>query len=307
MHRVLITGGTGSMGRRLVAKLLSKGFVVSVIALPGDRGIEDAKKAGASVIEADVASSETLAGVCKDVQTVYHLAAVILAPGREEIFTRVNLNGTKNMLSEARLSGVRHFIHVSSASVVYPNPNAYSLSKRASEELVKKSGLPYTIIRPTLAYEDGGAAEFMHYVNFLKRYPVVPLIGGGYALKRPVHVDDIVDGFASLAGNTKAINKTYNFSGGDTLSLREMSILLLSHIGCKKPVLTIPVSFCRLAAWLLNLFSPWLVKEPLFTWQTISGVTQNANLDNSDAVRDLGFCPRTFKEGLETLKSLKKK
>lgn len=306
MAKILVTGGTGVMGRRLLAQLMAKGHEVRVMALPGDPNLGATRKMGAEVVEADVADAASLVGVCQDVHTVYHLAAVILAPGREEIFTRVNVNGTRHILAEAKKNGVTHFVHISSASVVYPHPNAYSLSKRLAESLVKESGLNWTIVRPTLAYEDNGAAEFMHYVAFLKRFPVVPLIGGGRALKSPVHVEDIIQGLVGLFGQRNVFGKVYNFSGGSALSLRKMSELLLEWMGCPVRFITLPIGLCRAGARLVRLLSPWLFREPLLTWQTISGVTQDANLDNTWARQDFGYSPRPFEEGIRTLHSLKK-
>jgi len=303
---ILITGGTGNMGRRLTQKLIEKGHEVVVLTLPNDPNSEAAIRQGARVLYGDVSKRETLKGILDGIDTVYHLAAVILSPKDASIFERVNAQGTRNMVELAEKGGVRHFILVSSASVVYDHQNPYSLSKRAAERAVRSSGIPvWTVVRPTLAYEDGGTIEFVRFVEYLRKFPVVPFIGNGASLKRPVFVEDIIQGLSEMAGNGKTHQKTYNLSGGNALSLRQMADLLLIHMGEKRPILPIPLPICRILSLTERVLSKMTHHEPVLSWQTISGVTQDANLDPTEAMNDLGYSPRTFEEGLTQLVSLK--
>jgi NADH dehydrogenase len=218
------------------------------------------------------------------------------------VFEAVNYHGTANVLAECERAGVSHFIYVSSASVVYDNPNPYSLSKRMAEESVRASTVKYyTIVRPTLAYEKGGAEEFIHFVNYLKKFPIVPFIGNGKSLKSPVYVEDLVNGFTAIADNSKSYGKTYSFSGGSVHSMNDMAQMILDHMGMKKKFIHIPVSVCRLLAVAAMIIAKVTGGRPLLTWQTISGVTQNADLDNSTARLDLCYSPRPFTEGLKNI------
>jgi NADH dehydrogenase len=296
---ILVTGGAGVMGKRLVHRLASLGHTVRVLTLPGDSVAEGLKIANVEIVYGDITRPDSLAGLANGIDTVYHLAAVILSPMNPDIFMKVNFEGTSNILSECERAKVNHFVYISSASVVYERPNSYSLSKKKAEEIVKASTVShYTIVRPTLAYEKGGAEEFRHFTDYLLRFPVVPLIGNGAALKSPVYVEDIINGLVAIAGNSKSFGKIYNFSGGSVLSLRRMAEMILAKKGCNKLFVPIPVFVCRL----LSVFSMALAKctgkKPLLTWQTISGVTQNANLDYNLAAIDLGYKPRSFEDGL---------
>jgi NADH dehydrogenase len=299
---ILITGGAGVMGKRLVREFVAAGQKLRVLTLPGDAEAEKLRDNNVDIVYADITKPETLAGVADGVDTVYHLAAVILSPGKPELFDKVNYHGTANVLAECEKAKVNHFVYISSASVVYDNPNPYSVSKRKAEEIVRASTINYyTIVRPTLAYEKGGAEEFIHFVNYLKRFPIVPFIGNGNSLKSPVYVEDLVKGFTAIAGNSKSYGKTYNFSGGSVHSMNDMARMILDHMGINKPFIHIPVSLCRLLAVAAMIVAKISGRKPLLTWQTISGVTQNADLDNSSARVDLGYCPRTFSEGLKNV------
>jgi NADH dehydrogenase len=156
---------------------------------------------GCELREGDVVDEASLRGACDGVDTVYHLAAVIIAHD-DAIFPRVNRDGTAHVVAEAARAGVRHFVYVSSASVTYPLLTAYGRSKAEAEEIVRVEGrFAHTIVRPTLVYDETGGQEFLMFLAYLQRFPVVPFIGKGRARKRPVWSGDIVDGLLRLAGN----------------------------------------------------------------------------------------------------------
>ena len=154
----------------------------------------------------------------------------------------------------------------------------------------------WTIVRPTLVFEEGGGQEFLLFCDFLRRFPVVPLLGDGRARKRPVHVEDLIDGLVALAGNPRGYGQVYNLSGGDTVTMRELALLLLAQDGARKPLVPVPVPLCRLAAAVLGL----LLRRPHLSQHTIAGLTQHADLDPETARRDLGYHPIGIREWLAT-------
>lgn len=288
---ILVTGGAGVMGRRLVRGLLDRGDPVRVLDRPGTTLDEP----GAELRHGDVTDPASLEGVFDGVETVFHLAAVLIAHD-PIVFQRVNVGGTRNVVDAAIRAGAKHCIFVSSASVVYPHTTPYSQSKRECERIVREqTAMQWTIIRPTLAYNERGGEEFRMFLDYLRKYPVVPFIGRGRALKNPVHVDDLMRGFLAVVGNPKAYGKTYNFSGGEDIPIWELAHLMLKHQGVSKPFVPIPVPVCKALAGVL---ARTMARPPL-TWNVIAGVTQDANLDNSEARRDLGYAPIGVREGLQ--------
>jgi nucleoside-diphosphate-sugar epimerase len=303
---ILVTGGAGGMGKRLVRALAARGNQVRVLTLPGDRAAERLRGPLVEVCFGDVSDPSTLSQIMPGVTTVFHLAAILLASGREELFWKINYQGTRNLVSLGEASAVEHFIYVSSASILYPRSNKYARSKLAGEGAVINSRIPhYTIIRPTLAYEDGGAQEFVYFAEYLKRYPLVPFIGNGRALKTPVFVEDIINGLANIPGNPKSYGKTYYFSGSEEIPIRRLAELLLDHMGKKKQIIPIPVFLCRIICVAASALARITGNPSLLTWQTISGITQDLNPDNREAREDLYFNPRPFREGMQELRGLK--
>jgi NADH dehydrogenase len=293
MSRILVTGAAGVMGVRLVKRLLAQGFEVRALVLPNDRFRARLEGLGCDICEGDIGDASSLAGVCEGVGTVYHLAAVILSHD-PSVFERVNRAGTAHVVAEAQRAGVRHFVYVSSASVVYPKRTPYAESKLQAEALVKASGLDYTIVRPTLVYEPGGGQEIQLFLDYLRRFPIVPFIGRGGAIKRPVWSEDVVSGLARLAANPVALGKTYNFSGPEPLTMLELARLLLESADRPRPFVRLPVWLCVALAYVLKA----LLQQPPLTLSAIAGIVNDADLDPTSAMRDLGYDPIGAREGI---------
>jgi nucleoside-diphosphate-sugar epimerase len=293
--KALVTGAAGVMGARLVRGLRDAGWAVRALVLPRDPLRARLEGLGCEIFEGDVSARESLRGACLDVDTVFHLAAVIVSHD-PSVFARVNRDGTANLVAEAEASGdVRHFIYVSSASVIYPRRTLYAESKLQAEKLVAAArGIQHTIVRPTLVYEEGGGQEFMMFLDYLRRFSIVPFIGDGRAVKRPVLASDIVQGLLRLAGNPLAHGKTYNFSGGERITIGELAHLMLRHRGGDRPFLHLPVWLCRLAAAAMALF----MKRPPLTRNAIAGMVNDADLDPGLAMRELGYRPLGVRAGL---------
>src|SRR5579862_1447019 len=129
----LVTGAAGVMGVRLARGLVEAGWHVRALVLPGDPLRARLDGLGCEIREGDVGDAASLRGVADGVDTVYHLAAVIISHD-PSVFARVNRNGTAHVVAEAARARVRHFIYVSSASVTYPRRTPYAQSKLDAEE-----------------------------------------------------------------------------------------------------------------------------------------------------------------------------
>ena len=290
---VLVTGGAGEIGSRLVRRLVRAGHRVRALVLPHDPQRWRLDGLGCEVVQGDITRPHTLAPAMAGVHTVYHLAAVLLVED-PRLFVRVNIEGTRNVVHAAERAGVAHLIHVSSASVVYADSTPYSRSKKEGEAIVRGSGLSWTLVRPTLVYERGGGLEFKTFADFVTRYPVVPLVGDGRARKSPVHAEDLIEGLLAICDNPRAHGKLYNLCGGETLTIRELARLVLARQGLRRPMVSVPLPMCRMVAALVGR----LTGRSMLMRHTLAGLTQDADLDRGEAARDLGYSPVGIYEGI---------
>ncbi len=291
---VLVTGAAGEVGRRLVRRLAADGWQVRGLVLPGDPLRARLEGADCQIVEGDVRQPETLAPAAAGADAVLHLAAVILARDPRD-YDAINRRGTSNLVAAAAAAGVRHFVYVSSASVAYPRLTTYGRAKLDAEEVVaNERRFAHTIVRPTLVYDETGGQEFMLFRKYLRRFPLVPFVGPGSARKRPVYSDDVVDGLARIVGNQTCFGKTYNLSGPEAITLRDLGKLVLELEGAQRPFLHVPLPICRAIAAVLSR----VMRDPPLTPYAVAGFTNDADLDCSQAVEDFGYAPRGVREGL---------
>jgi NADH dehydrogenase len=292
---ILVTGGTGVMGSVLVKRLYDEGYKVCVLSLPDDPNVSAIKDYAADIRYGDISVKSDMENICEGIDLVYHLAAVVVSHD-ESLFKKVNIEGTRNLVEAAQKANVEHFIYISSASVIYPKSSAYSRSKQVCEEVVAFSTIPFTIIRPTLVYDvNKGGQEFDMFVSYLRKMPVIPFVGSGNVLKRPVFVEDIINGLLAIKYKETTFRKFYNFSGGEEITLKNFAKMCLKLMGKPyKPIIHLPVVFCIFLASVLKR----ILKKPPLTWQIITGMTQDANLDPMTSKKDLGYSPVKVTEKL---------
>jgi nucleoside-diphosphate-sugar epimerase len=291
---ILVTGGTGMVGSRLVRGLVDRGKRVRVLSLPGDPYASRLAGVDCRIVSGDIANRESLAHLLDEVKTVYHLAAVILSRD-PDVFRRVNSEGTRSLVEASKAAGVNHFIYVSSAAVLSPESSAYAKSKFHAETIVRnQETMESTVVRPTLIYGHGEGAEFRMFERFLETHSIVPFIGRGRAKKNPIHVDDFIQALMEIADNPRTYGKVYNLGGGEEITIRNLARLIVRTKGIRRWFVPVPVPLCRLLALVLER----TMKEPPLTRYAISRMVCEANLDHDAAREDLGFRPRGVSEGL---------
>lgn len=282
------------MGGRVVRLLRSRGVRVLVVDLDRPGARKRVESLGAEFRPADVSDPMSLRGAFEGVDAVLHLAALLLARGKLERLGEINAGGTANVLAASRDAGVRRFVHVSSISVTYARQNAYSLSKREAERLVQASDLDWTILRPTLAWGDPLAAEFGIFQRAVLATPFLPLPGGGRALKRPVHVDDLAEAFASCLASPASIRSVLTLSGPEAVSLRAMASRIRAARGHRGVSIPLPSWPCGLAAHAVEHLCTALGVAPPFDWQTFTGLIEHAAPSCEDAASLLQWNPRPW-------------
>jgi nucleoside-diphosphate-sugar epimerase len=139
--RLLLTGH-GRLGRPLLAELQRRGITGTVLLHRSDA---PALPPGWRSVRADVTSRASLAGICADCDEVLHLAGVTHS-NRASHYREVNAQGTANLIAESLRAGVQRFTLVSTRAIS-PAGGAYSRSRIEAEEIVRRSDLPWSIVR----------------------------------------------------------------------------------------------------------------------------------------------------------------
>lgn len=283
--KALVTGGAGVVGRALCRELLKRGVCVRVLSLPGDSLVQSLPP-GVEVAYGNVADYRSIRPAFDGVDCVFHLAAILLS-NDARAFEKINAGGTRNVVSACQDAGIRRLLYVSSISVTYPVLTPYGASKRAGEAAVKESGLEWTIVRPTLVIGDGGGVEFRMFADFVCRFPIYPMPGGGVAKKRPVRSVDLVKGIAAAGLSRDAVGKTYALAGPEVMTMAEMARRVLCQAGLRHKMLSVPWWLAKRLAVFKNRIGGRRVSAE----QALAGFLYDAVPDIESAKKDLDYHP----------------
>lgn len=235
--RILLTGGTGYVGSNIRAALIGKRLRLLV----RDKA-EAASLASETVelVEGDITDPATLRGVVDGCDTVINLVAIIEESGNAT-FDLINRQGTENLINEAkRVGGVRHFIQMSALGADNNPHYGYMVTKWQAEQVVKNSGIPWTIFRPSIIFGPGDG--FINVLAGLVRsFPIIPVVGTGQSKFHPVAVGEVAESFARAVDDPAMIGQTYELGGGKIYTYEGLLDAIAAKLGKKKRKAHVPV------------------------------------------------------------------
>ena len=328
---VLVTGGTGFLGRRLVERLHGQSRNIIVLAR---RPAEDLVGLGVRFICTDLADADAVRAACAGVETVFHTAAKVGVWGRYKDYFQANVLGTRALLEGCRAHGVKNFIHTSTPSVVYTGhdltgadeslpltthcPAAYPLTKAIAEREVLAANSPTLrtiVLRPHLIW-GAGDPHLVPRLLASARDGRLSIVGQGKNQVDMTHIQNAVDAHlmaesALTWSDSRAAGRAYFITDGVPVVLWDWINGLLHALN--EPPITKKISLrsaqvlgaaCELAWRMLPLSG-----EPPMTRFVAAELAKDHWFDISAARRDLGYEPRVnMANGMaELVKWLKRK
>ena len=289
--RVAVTGGTGFVGTHTVRALLEAGHEVVVVARGTRR---PPRRAGLTFFRADVADSPALAEAFASCQAVIHLPAVIRERGRQT-FERVNRMGSERVAAAALRAGVGHVIH-QSANGADPDPRfPYLMTKWQGEQATIGSGVPFTVIRPSLIFGPGDGF-FTLIARLMRLTPATVVAGDGSALFQPIDVADVVRCHL-IALQRGPSNGVHAIGGPEHLTYDDIVHTVKRAIGVHRFVVHVPVPAILPMAVIMDKLLP----RPPVTVDQLRMLSLN-NITRLDSVHaGFGFDPSRFADGADYL------
>ena len=288
-RKIFLTGGTGFVGTEILEELVRNKYKVKVL-------IHSPKPTTSSkfvkIVRGDVRNIEPFVDSVKGCDAVIHLVGIIREiPWKGVTYERLHVEATKNMITVAKENKIKRFIHMS-ANGAKPKGTKYQTTKYRAEQLVKNSGLTYTIFRPSIIF-----GEYDNFINRLARqmsFGIVPYVGDGNYQLQPVSVKTVAEAFVKSINNKKAFNKTYHLGGPDIYSYKELLDLIASIKGLKMIKIPIP-------AWFVKIFSSsfgWLPQFPITNGQ-VTMLLEGNTCDYEDVKYDLELVDSDLKESIK--------
>jgi uncharacterized protein YbjT (DUF2867 family) len=280
LSAVLVTGATGFTGSAVVPLLLAQGHSVRCLVRPSsDRRWLPA--AGIDWSVGDVGDPKSLAAAMAGIDVLVNIASL-------------GFGHAPTIVQAAREARVPKAVFVSTTALLTTLAAQSKEVRLAAEALIGESGIAATILRPTMIYGSRRDRNISRLIGYVKSSPVIPVFGSGRHLQQPVHVDDVAAAIASAAVTPLTAQRTYTVAGPEALTYNQVVDVVAAAVGRKVLKLHLPAR--PVVAGLALLESVGL-RLPVRSEQ-VRRLEEDKAFDIADAVRDLGFSPRPFPEGV---------
>ena len=190
--------------------------------------------------------------------------------------------------------GVRRVVFVSTTAI-FTQLNAGSKSIRlGAEATILASGLDTTILRPTMIYGTPGDRNMIRLVQWIKRWPVLPVFGTGRSLQQPVHVADVAWAVVQVLESPAAINRQFNISGAAPLTYNEVVRVTAQALARRIHLFHIP---SQPVVGLLNVIERLGITLPIKAEQILR-LNEDKAFSHAEAAEAFGYSPMTFEQGM---------
>lgn len=220
--KVFVTGGTGFVGKGILARLHEEGHHAVCLVRPGSEGkITRSHNGHITEVVSDLFDTVSLANAMEGCDAVIHLVGIIREqPKKGVTFPRLHVDATKHVLEAAKRCGIQRFVHMSALGAREQATSPYHQTKHAAEELVRGSGIPHVIFRPSVIFGPGD--EFVNMLADLVKLPVTPVIGDGSYPLQPVARETVADVFVQALSHPGATNRIYETGGPEPVTYSQI-------------------------------------------------------------------------------------
>jgi uncharacterized protein YbjT (DUF2867 family) len=249
---VLVTGGTGFVGPKVVHALRAQERPVRVLARKPDKQ-EQLRAWGCEIVQGDMTDAAELRSAVEGCDAVVHLVAILL--GSPQAFERVMVQGTRDLVGAAKEAGVRRFVLMSALGTSERTKDAspYYHAKWEEERAVEGSGLDHTIFRPSFVFgRDGGILG--NLVRMVRWSPVTPVVGTRQL--QPIWVDDMASYIARALEVGNKGDGTWELGGPDRVTWEELNERLRRVMGKRRLAFRVPTGLLKAGATAGELLPP---------------------------------------------------
>jgi nucleoside-diphosphate-sugar epimerase len=265
---IVITGAAGLVGQNLIPRLKAAGLtnLIAIDKHPANVGTLARLHPDIRVIEADLAQpgpwADSFAGAGTLLLNHAQIGALTEAP-----FIANNITATEHVLAAAKVHAIPHLVHISSSVVNSKAQDFYTETKKAQEQLVVASGLPCTILRPTLMFGWFDRKHLGWLARFMQRAPVFPVPGHGRYVRQPLYVGDLCGVIAAAIAAPRP-GQAFNISGQTNIDYIDLIRAVRDASGAKTPIVRIPYSLF----WLLLSTYAVVDRNPPFTTKQLQAL-----------------------------------
>ncbi|MBN2458412.1 NAD-dependent epimerase/dehydratase family protein [Candidatus Woesearchaeota archaeon] len=239
MSRIIVTGAGGEVGQNLIPLFSRKDEIIAIDKNKGNLSILKRLNPYVKTICADLAEQGDWSRCFSKADYVVSLHAQI-STARWSAYERNNIIATRNVVSLCEKHKIKHLVYASSSVVASVADDGYTRSKRKAEQIVMKSSVPYTILRPTLMYGCFDVKHLGYLISFFEKSPIFLMPGSGNYIRQPLFVVDFCRVILS-ALKMAPKGKAYDISGFEKITLIDCIRTIYKETGSRKAIVRLPL------------------------------------------------------------------
>ena len=233
--KIVLLGGTGFVGRRLLHTLMRAGHEVRVLTRRRERHRDLLVLPRAWLVEGDVHNPAFLARECKGMDAAINLVGILHARAADG-FARVHAELPQKLATACAQVGVSRLLHMSALGATADAPSEYLRSKAAGEAAVMRAPLAVTCFRPSVIFGEGDGFT-RRFAQLLRRIPGVFPLACPQARLQPVYVDDVVRAFVLALTQYATHGHCYELCGPRAYTLLELVVYIRAVLGSSRRIL----------------------------------------------------------------------
>ncbi len=293
---ILVTGGTGFIGRNLIKALVESGHKVRILLKPSTTSPNFPKGIAVEVAVSSLSDQRGVRAALKDVTQIFHLAGAERKGSRGDL-NQVDVEGTATLMQAAKEAGIEHVYFLSHHGAARASAYPVLKAKAIAEHWIINSGIPYTIVRTGSVFGPGDQFT-VPLARLIKISPLIFLMPAkGHVLIQPLWIDDLINVLLLIMEDPKAINRIYSIGGMEPLPYREIVRLVMNKTGLKRYVIPVsPATLRTLTLWIEQIYPAFPIS---IFWLDHLAEDRTANLDSLP--REFGIMPARFHQHLDYL------
>jgi uncharacterized protein YbjT (DUF2867 family) len=293
---ILVTGATGFIGRALVRHLSEAGQQVRVLLRASPTSPRLPRGVPVEVAVVSLNDERAVRAALRGVDQIYHLSSAG-SEGRRGNLLKTDIEGTRILAQEAASAEIERLIFLSHIGADRASAFPIQKSKGIAEEHIRKSGVPYTIIRSSVTF--GPEDRFTNNLaRLLRTAPgFFPIPSDGRTLLQPLWVEDLVTCLLWALQNPQMVNQTYEIGGGEYFTLRQVLDILMHVTHTRRLLVPLSTPYMRALLVVLDAFIPNFNISTY--WLDYVAVNRTCPVDNMP--RTFGLMPARFSYRLDYL------
>ena len=294
---ILVTGGTGFVGKALISQLSEMGKPVRILLRPSPDSPSLPKGTPVEVAVCSLRDERGIRAALKGVQGVYHLAGAERKGSRSDL-TGVDVEGTKVLAEASAQAGVERLIFLSHLGADRFSAYPVLKAKAIAENHIINSGVGYSILRSSVIF--GPNDQFTTKLAWLIKYsPGIFLIPGyGETQIQPLFINDLVSCLAWILKDPEMEKKLISLGGGEYFSFRQVIEILMTKTGIRRSIRPISPAYLRILSVVVEQFVPGFPVS--IFWLDYLAADRTCSIDSMP--RTFGINPARFEHNLEYLR-----